>query len=278
MTLKEHLKPKATPDIKPINEKPDELFLRLLNREQASEVVDIRLSGDVFRIRFRVLTYREQEACRMSARERLIIGKKLKSEDFTSTSGAVNEIYQDAVATEVLFRALCRENMVDLPDGSKRFSPLFQDLDQMISVLTPDEIVLLFNTYTLVQEKHGPNDYALWVKDNFDVWVKAVAEGAEYFPLAQLPSPILVETLVALAKNFTKHFLFSDSDNTSESSHVKSVPENLSSTEVASSLSSGLKQITKHEALRQSLAEKANVEDFSITEAIELARKINNKE
>jgi hypothetical protein len=276
--LKDHIKPINASEVKPLNEKPDELFLRLLNREQASEVVDVRLTGDVYRIRFRVLTYREQEACRTSARERLITDKKLKSEDFTSTSGAVNEIYQDAVATEVLFRALCREKMVELPDGSKKFSPLFQDLDQMISKLTPDEIVALFGTYTLVQEKHGPNDYAVWVKDNFDVWIKAVAEGAEYFPLAQLPLPILVETLVALAKNFTKHFLLSDSDSTGESSPVISEQKNSSSIEGASNLSSGLKQITKQEALRQSLAEKANVDEFSIAEAIELAKKITNKE
>jgi hypothetical protein len=276
--LKDHIKPINTTEVKPSNEKPDELFLRLLNREQASEVVDVRLTGDVYRIRFRVLTYREQEACRTSARERLITDKKLKSEDFTSTSGAVNEIYQDAVATEVLFRALCREKMVELPDGSKRFSPLFQDLDQMISKLTPDEIVALFNVYTLVQEKHGPNDYAVWVKDNFDVWIKAVAEGAEYFPLGQLPSPILVETLVALAKNFTKHFLLSNSEDFGESSPVNLVQKNSSSTEAASSLSSGSKQITKQEALRQSLAEKANVDEFSIADAIDLAKRITNKE
>jgi hypothetical protein len=280
MSLNKHLKPsnkQSTPSQSTVKEKPDETFLRLLNRVQPSEVVEIRLGGDVFRMRFRVLTYREQEACRTSARERLITGKKLKPEDFTSTSGAVSEIYQDAVATEVLFRAICRETMVEMPDGTKKFSPLFQDIDQMIGTLSPDEIVILFNSYTLVQEKLGPNDYAIFVKDNFDTWIKAVAEGAEYYPLVQLPLPILVETLVALAKNFTTHFQFSDSDSSGESSPATSEPVNSSSTEDALTSSNDSKQISKTEALKKALADKGNVELFSMEDAIKLAKKVHKE-
>jgi hypothetical protein len=262
-------------------QEPDELFKKLLNREQSSEVVDVRLGGDVFRFRFRVLTYKEQEDCKTSARQRLITEKNLKPDDFRSDSGAVKELYSDAVATEILFRALCREKMIDMPDGSKKFAAVFIDLESMVSKLTADEILVLFETYTLVQEKHGPNDYALWVSNNFDPWIDAVAQGAEYFPLAQFPLPILVETLQALAKSFILHTRLTNSENSGESEAATLTTATSSSTEDVSSSFSELKpkQITKTEALKQVLQEKNDGKPlFSMQDAIDLAKNLNKKE
>ena len=265
---------KAADPKPPKDEQPSQLFARLTQRGKPSEVVEFKPTPtESYPIRIQLLSMGEQEACKVAALQKCREKGIPVDGDLSS-----NELYQDAVALEVLRMSVRETELTD----TGFYRPAFASADQIRANLTPDEVVQLFNLYTLTQARFGMSDQAIMVKENFEAWVRAIAEGADYFPLARLPLPILVEVISGMAKELVNIW---DSPalnllNTSESIPQKLDTENSLSIEAASDGS----QITKAQAfkmvqkeLQTKPIEQPPADPISKDEALEQAKKLKNK-
>jgi hypothetical protein len=104
------------------------------------------------------------------------------------------EVYNNAVATEILQRA-CRRAKLNAESGEwepQLNLPLFPKASDVRAQLTHDEISVLFSEYMLVQRSLGPivNDLS---KEECEAWLKVLSEGGRHAGLPFLSWGALID-------------------------------------------------------------------------------------
>lgn len=167
-----------------------ELFTKLLECPRPSEVFDFprkdELGIPLGKIRMQVLTSPEHDRAREAAHAAL----KKKGYSIEELSApTIKEVLGDAVAKEIIAMTSLTERNYgteEKPSYGRIFRTAL-DLD----VLTSDEILVLWNSYQLVQYKYGPIERNL-DQDDFNAWIRRLGEGGAEFPLLRLALPQLV--------------------------------------------------------------------------------------
>lgn len=158
---------------------PASLFAQVVSRGKLpNATVDFPRFGDdgatVARVYLRVLTQKEQDLCLANA--------MLYAEQATSGSREAKwkpeELIDNAIMAEVLAVA-CRN--AESPE-----QPFFPHgvLDAR-DHCTPDELGILFATYTALREQHYPALRTM-SEDEMWAWTKALEEGADRFPFSRV--------------------------------------------------------------------------------------------
>ena len=222
------------------------LFAELSKREMPSEVVDFRTQdGNIYKLRICVLRYEDHESCRVMAYNDL--KEKYKEAEIP------NSVLQDSVALFILFKAIKEVEPTELPDGTKIYHHAFETVDQIRKVLTGDEVFQLFNLYELTQDKLNPNESTIWINDNFDKWINALAEGSVDF-LAALPLPFIANTMIEMARVLITNGHLNKLQSIMELNHMKSNSDIFSSSEPAvnhSGENKEVKLLTHEEAMEK---------------------------
>lgn len=163
----------------------DTLVRRLLQQPRPSEIVTFPRKGkdgQEAKIRIMVLEQSEHDDARFAAEEYLSLrGMKPDMRD----KPAMKEIYGDAVAREVLFRACVGVDPIN-PTGEKLVYPRVFMNAKELGTLTTDELVDLFTKYTIVQYKYGPNPMMVRTEEDLTAWITRLREGLDSLPLSGL--------------------------------------------------------------------------------------------
>lgn len=184
----------------PKDVEPSELFLKLSSSVRPSEVIDFPrrdIAGQAFdRIRMQVLSSIEHDEARFRALATLK-AKEMKPEDMGTP--LVRAIAGDATARELIaMSALTEQSYGGTPD-KPIYGRIFRHAAD-VSVLSADEVLVLFNAYVLVQHKYGPFERNITSKEEQDAWVARLGEGASEFPLLELALPQLAGLTLSLAQ------------------------------------------------------------------------------
>jgi hypothetical protein len=176
-----------------------ELFLKLMEAPRPSEVVDFpRLDKDgkpIAQVRIQVLRMDEHDQARIVAQQKLK-ARRVANEDLSSA--AIKEVLGDAVAKELIAMAcLTVEPMQE--SEPPVYGRIFRDGED-VGKLSTDEVLVLFNAYTLVQHKYGPFERTITSAEDIDAWIKRLVEGGDVFPLSSLDLPALAELTLSLAQ------------------------------------------------------------------------------
>jgi len=172
---------------------PSELWLKIQEMPRPHIVVDFPRKdyegNPICKIALWVLTQEEQVSAAASATKTT----KTLLKDLTLVNGeqarGYEDVYGNEAAVEVLFRA-CRH-----PEDVKR--PFFPNTAG-VRKLSVDEVGVLMNYYYEAQAKLGPI-VSYMSEDEYEVWVKRLAEGASTFPLEQLSSALRNELMLRMA-------------------------------------------------------------------------------
>jgi hypothetical protein len=180
----------------PKDTRPSELWLKLQQTPWPSDVMPYPRNGFEGQIRIRVLELEEQDLARFKALDKL--KRKLEQNDL-NLSVVQDGVYADAVAKEVLALACLEVNPIDENAARPTYPRVFTDGD-MVGKLPPDEVRALFTAFEMVQAKFSPSPRDMRSDSEIDAWIKALAEGAGYYPLARMPLLQLAELVTSLAK------------------------------------------------------------------------------
>ena len=171
---------------------PSELFQLLQQRPRASRVVDWPgRRGDgvaVLRVRIQILRMAEVHRARLAAERTLRqrITARGQVLDAYHKGGAYEAVLSDLVAKHILAEACLTENEIGKDNlGNPVYGRVFHEPEQLESVITADELSVLFSLFELVQLEAGPFECTLTDAD-MESWVERLAEGASRFPLGQL--------------------------------------------------------------------------------------------
>ena len=211
MDAAQHLPPTDIP--------PSELWLALTAAPRPAEVQDWPGQPGK-KVRIQVLRLDEHETCRLTA------AQHLKDRKF-QPSELPGDVYADAVAVEVLWRALVRPDPIERPDGTSIYWPIAPNADALRKVLSADELVALFNMYLTTQHRLGPTETSVRTGPELDAWISRLAEAEDEFPLASFTWPQLAELCFLLAHRVaslseSQESLSPSSPPTSESGPVSS--------------------------------------------------------
>lgn len=160
---------------------PSELWLALTEMPRPHRVVDFpradpKTGEPVGQIAIRVLTQEEQMTCSMAAdREAKRIMKERPARE--ELSKGYDDLYNNAAATEILFRACRRPGKLDLP--------VFPPPSEMRRVLSSDEIGVLMRAYFQVQAELGPIQAGL-TDEECEAWISRLEAAADVYPLGLL--------------------------------------------------------------------------------------------
>lgn len=173
-----------------------ELWLKLKSAPRPSELVEFPwMKGE--KVRIQVLRLDEHESCRLTALTRL------KDRKF-SPEEVPQEIYGDAVAVEVLWRAVVRPDPLERPDGTLDYYPIAPNSDELRRTLTADQLVTLFNLYLQVQHRLGPTEKSVSSIADLNAWVDRLVAAESEFPLASFTWPQLAELTSLLAREVSQ--------------------------------------------------------------------------
>jgi hypothetical protein len=181
-----------------------ELWLKLQEMPRPHIVVDFPRKGldgePICQVGMWVLTQEEQVAAAATATK----STKNLLKELTLVQGEQSRGYEDVygneAAVEVLFRA-CRH-----PEDVKR--PFFPN-SAAVRKLSVDEVGVLMNFYYEAQAKLGPI-VSYMTDDEYEIWVKRLAEGASTFPLEHLSSALRNELMLRMALHLST-FLMANS-------------------------------------------------------------------
>lgn len=181
---------------------PEELWVKLQECPRPTEVVDFprkdpATGRPLSRIRIQVLTVDEHTKARMEGRRKVMEEHKVASSDLDDV--VMREIVSDACAKEALKLACLAVKPFDERASVKRYPYMFAT-DERLSALTSDEVVTLFNAYTLVQQKYGPFSENITTDDEYNAWIRVLTEGARYHFLARKSLLQLAELSIGLAR------------------------------------------------------------------------------
>lgn len=191
--------------------KPSELFEALAATPRPHRIIDFprydQATGEpVARVAIWVLSQGEQMLA--AAEAEAYTRAKLK-EAIPGTNDArrgYDDIYNNAAAVEVLFRALRKKD-----DLSKSAFATPKEL----RALSVDEIGVLFQEYLITQHQLGPIVTKMTEAD-LDMWLARLKEGADAIPFARLS----LETLIDLIGSLASRVLKSSTANSSSGSPV----------------------------------------------------------
>jgi hypothetical protein len=164
-----------------------------------SEVIDFprkdEAGNPIAKIRIQVLTSEEHDKAREDAHARL---KKKGITNDDMSAPAIREVLGDAIAKELIAMSCLTANNQSGDPDRPLYGREFRNAND-VGKLGADEILVLFNTYHLVQHKYGPIERNLSESD-VDAWIVRLQEGAAEFPLLNLALPQLVLLAQSLAR------------------------------------------------------------------------------
>lgn len=214
----------------PDNVEAAELWRKLHEFPQPSEIVDFPraypkghpLAGKPLqKVRIQVLCEEQHDEARLRAHHHLKEERKLKLEDMAGE--AASSVLGDATAVELLALAVMTvEPIKGTDDDRPRYRRMFSRGEDIRKALTADEVAALFAMYLQVQRAYGPHSRSVASDDDLNWWIKKLAEGGQFYPLASLDLPALAELTSCLAQRAHTLSLIlesqlSGSPNTSES-------------------------------------------------------------
>jgi hypothetical protein len=198
---------------------PSELFRTLIEMPRPSEVVDFPRNDaagkPIAQIRVQILTSDEHDKAREDAHKKLK-ARGISNDDMSAP--AVREVLGDAIAKELIAMACLTAKNQSGDDNRPMYGREFRN-GADVGKLGADEILVLFNTYHLVQHKYGPIERNLSEAD-IDAWIVRLQEGAAEFPLLNLALPQLVLLAQSLAQ---RHYTLCSI----MASQLKSLPDTL---------------------------------------------------
>ena len=179
--------------------KPSELWAEIIALPRPSRVIEFpRKKPDgtpVGEFSMQVLKQEEQMLCAAAA-ERFT--RKLLKDDAPKNGDLArgyNDIYSNAAAVEILFRA-CRTK-------DDLIKPLFPSPDVLRQNLTNDELGVLMSIYYTVQTELGPI-VAYLSEEEIEAWIARLVEGGSSYPLDSLSSEAQKQLLMRLASRLYK--------------------------------------------------------------------------
>lgn len=191
----------------PDNVEAAELWRKLHEFPQPSEVVDFprrypkghpQAGQPLQKIRIQVLCEEQHDEARLRAHHHLKEERKLKLEDMAGE--AASSVLGDATAVELLALAVMTvEPIKGTDDERPRYRRMFAKGEDIRKALTADEVAALFAMYLQVQRAYGPHSRTVGSDDDLNWWIKKLAEGGQYYPLASLDLPALAELTSSLA-------------------------------------------------------------------------------
>lgn len=212
----------------PPNDVPaSELFLKLMEAPKPSCVVDFpridHITGKpVDQVRIMVLPHEQHDFARQAAHA-AFKKKGFSLEDLASP--ALNEVTGDAVARELLSRAVLEVKPIEGPGGNPdkpSYGRIFRNAEDISKHLTADEVAMLFAAYVQTQYRFGPQDKFFNNGDEVDAWVQRLAEGAGEHSFLALSSPRQVDLLFSLVARISGIYRLL-------ASHSESLPSSLRS-------------------------------------------------
>jgi hypothetical protein len=183
---------------------PEDLWRKLNETPAPSQVVDFpryENGKSICRVRIMLLPQAQHDACREAAFNRLTKQRKFKPEDLANI--ALQEVYGDAIACELLARACVSENPIEGSEatGALRYQRLFRDADMIREGLTSDEVLVLWTAYRSVQHKFGPYHDSVRTQAEVTEWIDRLALGAAGAdPFRHCSWPALLELAALLAQ------------------------------------------------------------------------------
>lgn len=180
---------------------PDQLWVKMQEIPRPTEVVDFprkdpTTGRTLSRIRIQVLTVDEHTTARLEGRRKVMEKYNVKSSELDDF--VMQSVVSDVCAKEALKLACLGVNPFSEADNIKRYPYMFPT-DERINTLSADEIVTLFNTYTLVQAKYGPFSESVMSDEEYNAWINVLTEGAKVHFLARKNLPQLAELACGLA-------------------------------------------------------------------------------
>ncbi len=159
---------------------PSALFLKL-TQSRPHKLVDLPRKGPdgepIGQVAMWILTQEEliAVAAESERKTRKLLGSDIPGKEQAKTG--YDDVYQNTAACELLFKA-CR----DADDPTK---PAFRTPSEIQKAFSNDEIGVLQFAYLTVQSELGPIESQL-SDDEFEAWVRVLAEGASALPFAAL--------------------------------------------------------------------------------------------
>lgn len=217
----------------PTNVPPSELWLQITQMPRPHRLVDFprkdRVTGQpIGQIAIWVLTQEESMICQSAAEK---FARNTLKENVPKQSDAQEgyaNIYRNAAAVEVLWRA-CRR-----PEDLKQ--PAFPSPGEMRKLLTHDEVGVLMSHYNRVQTELGPYVTDMTAEE-LDAWIARLEEGGSRFFLDCLSSEVkeaLIERLAFRLRSFSTDngshgeqpdVSLNDSSETTPEENVDALPE-----------------------------------------------------
>lgn len=204
----------------------EELFLKLCEPKPSAEF-DWPLKGKdgkpLRRYRMMVLSMTEHEIARIEAHKAIKKKFGLKEEDMGGIT--IREVAGDAVARQLIAMACRHVNPLPGTENSETgpsYPRMFRDADH-VGELTAHEVLVLFNSYLLTQEKFGPFERGLENEEDLNRWIKRLEEGGSELPLLSISLPHLVVLTQSLQGRISR--LYQDIH-----SQWESLPDSLRST------------------------------------------------
>ena len=173
---------------------PNQLWAEIMAVPRPHRLVDFPRQNPVTKAPFGqvailVLTQEEQMAASASAERftRQLLKESPKQDD---AKRGYDDIYSNAAATEILFRACKRkEDLV---------SPFFPSAESIRRVMSLDEVSILMNHYFTAQVEMGPIVSQISTEE-IEAWIKRLGEGGSSFPLDFLSLDALKSLALSLA-------------------------------------------------------------------------------
>jgi|SRR5215210_7474121 len=178
----------------PENIPPSDLWAQITQVPRPHRLVDFPRrdpgSGEPMgKVALQVLTQEEQMTCAAAAEAftRKIIKEAPRQDE---AKRGYDDVYNNAAAVEVLFRA-CRRT----EDVTRPFFPAPAEIRKH---LTADEVGVLMTNYFTVQTELGPI-VAHLSSEEVDAWITRLVEGGSAYPLDLLSSDVLRTLVVGMA-------------------------------------------------------------------------------
>lgn len=187
----------------PDNVSPSDLWLKLTERQQPSEVVDFPgydVNGKPLgKVRIRVLTGDEQDRARIAAQRHMTEARKVRTDELGGE--IMREALGDAVARELLCIACTGPDPIgqQATGRAPAYPRVFSRGEDIAKTMSQADIMALWGLYLLVQEKYGPTERTIDSPEERDAWVSRLVEGASRYPLARLQLPALHDLIMLLA-------------------------------------------------------------------------------
>lgn len=180
---------------------PSELFAVFANSETPAAVMSYTHTDSVkLDLRFRILTTSELQTAHARAHE-YCRNKFTRNEGGKKIPTVIDdESLADAKAHEILAISITEPTPVTRKDGTLFYKPVFITSNDIYNTFTKNQVARLWDLYLTVQKKFEPSADVLYMRENWELWLKAMEgepEKIENF-CAALPWDVVQEICVTL--------------------------------------------------------------------------------